>query len=101
MFRGSRSSTFAFHRGQAGIGVLADTWTISDDKMTYTFKLNPAAKWSDGQPVTAEDVQFYYDVMMNPKNMTSLFRVDLSRFDRPEAVDERTRSGSRQRNRIG
>lgn len=72
------------------IGVLANDWEISDDKMTYTFKINPAAKWSDGQPVTAEDVQFYYDVIMNPKNFTSLFRVDLGRFNRPEVVDERT-----------
>ena len=31
-------------------------------------------------PVTAEDVQFYYDVIMDPKNMTSVFRVDLKRF---------------------
>ena len=72
------------------IGVLAESWEISPDKMTYTFKINPAAKWSDGQPVTAEDVQFYFDVIMNPKNMTSLFRVDLLRFNRPEVVDTRT-----------
>ena len=72
------------------VGDLAETWDISPDKMTYTFKMNPAAKWSDGQPVTAEDVQFYYDVMMDPKNLTSLFRVDLSRFNRPEVIDERT-----------
>lgn len=72
------------------VGDLAETWDISPDKMTYTFKLNPAAKWSDGQPVTAEDVQFYYDVMMDPNNLTSLFRVDLGRFNRPEVVDEKT-----------
>jgi len=72
------------------LGVLAQSWEISPDKKTYTFHLNPEAEWSDGQPVTAEDVQFYYDVMMNPKNLTSLFRVDLARFSRPEVVDERT-----------
>lgn len=72
------------------IGLLAQSWEISPDKKTYTFKLNPAAKWSDGKPVTAEDVQFYYDVIMNPKNLTSLFRVDMSRFARPEIVDTHT-----------
>ncbi len=72
------------------IGLLAESWDISPDKMTYTFKINPAAKWSDGQPVTAEDVQFFYDVMMNPKNFTSLFRVDLVRFDRPKIIDDKT-----------
>lgn len=72
------------------VGVLASSWEISPDKKTYTFHLDPLAKWSDGQPVTAEDVQFYYDVIMNPKNLTSLFRVDLSRFSRPEVLDAHT-----------
>jgi microcin C transport system substrate-binding protein len=72
------------------IGVLAESWQISDDKTTFTFKIHPEARWSDGKAVTAEDIQFYYDVMMNPKNMTSIFRVSLKRFDRPRIVDDRT-----------
>ncbi|HEY8903696.1 MAG TPA: ABC transporter substrate-binding protein, partial [Chthoniobacterales bacterium] len=72
------------------VGVLASSWEISPDKKTYTFHIDPRAKWSDGQPVTAEDVQFYYDVIMNPKNLTSVYRVDLSRFSRPEVIDEHT-----------
>ncbi|HEX4083775.1 MAG TPA: extracellular solute-binding protein [Chthoniobacteraceae bacterium] len=75
---------------QRPVGDIASSWEISADKKTYTFHLDPAAKWSDGKPVTAEDVQFYYDVMMNPKNLTSQWRVDLSRFSRPEVVDEHT-----------
>jgi microcin C transport system substrate-binding protein len=72
------------------VGILAKSWEVSPDKKTYTFHIDPLAKWSDGQPVTAEDVQFYYDTIMNPKNLTSLFRVDLSRFSRPEVVDPLT-----------
>lgn len=72
------------------VASLAKSWEISPDKKTYTFKIDPAAKWSDGKPITAEDVQFYYDVIMNPKNLTSRVRVDLSRFARPEIVDEKT-----------
>jgi microcin C transport system substrate-binding protein len=72
------------------VGDLASSWEISPDKKTYTFHINPAAKWSDGQPVTAQDVQFYYDVIMNPKNLTSIYRVDISRFARPEVVDDHT-----------
>lgn len=72
------------------IGVLARSWEISPDGKTYTFNLDPSAKWSDGKPVTAEDVQFFYDVIMDPKNLTSLFRVALSRFSRPEVIDEHT-----------
>jgi microcin C transport system substrate-binding protein len=72
------------------VGILADSWEISKDNKTFTFHIHPEARWSDGKPVTAEDVQFYYDVMMNPKNLTSLFRVGLKRFDRPKIIDDRT-----------
>ena len=34
---------------------VAESWTISDDKLTYVFKLRPEARWSNGDPVTAED----------------------------------------------
>ncbi len=72
------------------IGILAESWEISPDGKTFTFQMRPEARWSDGEPITAEDIQFYYDVMMNPKNLTSIFRVDLSRFSRPEVIDDHT-----------
>ncbi|MFC1816200.1 extracellular solute-binding protein [Thermodesulfobacteriota bacterium] len=72
------------------IGLLAESWHISDDKKRFTFKIHSVAEWSDGKPVTAEDVQFYYDVMMNSKNMTSIFRVSLKRFERPKIIDNKT-----------
>jgi microcin C transport system substrate-binding protein len=72
------------------VGVLAGSWNISEDKKIFTFKIHSEASWSDGQPITAEDIQFYYDVIMNPKNMTSVFRVDLKRFDRPKVIDSKT-----------
>jgi|UniRef100_UPI000D37EEF7 peptide/nickel transport system substrate-binding protein len=37
---------------------LARSWTISPDGKTYTFKLEPAAKWHDGKPLTSEDVVY-------------------------------------------
>ncbi|HBJ29207.1 MAG TPA: peptide ABC transporter substrate-binding protein, partial [Cobetia sp.] len=33
----------------------AESWQISDDGKTYTFTLREDGKWSDGEPVTAED----------------------------------------------
>ena len=72
------------------VGMLAQSWEISADGKTFTFHLDPRARWSDGEPITVRDFQFYYDVIMNPKNMTPIFRVGLSRFDRPEAVDSLT-----------
>ncbi len=35
---------------------LATHWQISADKMTFRFRINPNARWSDGQPVVADDV---------------------------------------------
>ncbi|WP_438434576.1 ABC transporter substrate-binding protein [Gorillibacterium sp. sgz500922] len=37
---------------------LATKWDISEDKLTYTFHLDPNAKFSDGSPLTADDVAF-------------------------------------------
>lgn len=37
---------------------LAESWTVSEDGLTYTFNLVTDARWHDGQPVTAEDVVF-------------------------------------------
>jgi oligopeptide transport system substrate-binding protein len=34
---------------------MAESWTISDDKRVYTFKLRPGITWSDGTPITAQD----------------------------------------------
>src|SRR5476651_742010 len=34
---------------------MVDTYSLSDDKLTYTFVLRPGLKWHDGQPVTAAD----------------------------------------------
>ncbi len=41
------------------------------DKQTYTIKLNPNAKWSDGKPITADDVVFTFNLIANPKVATS------------------------------
>jgi peptide/nickel transport system substrate-binding protein len=37
---------------------LAKSWTSSADKKTWTYTLRPNLKWSDGQPLTAEDVAY-------------------------------------------
>ncbi len=43
------------------VGDLAASWTISDDGMTYTFKLKPDLKFASGNPVTAEDVAYSFE----------------------------------------
>lgn len=47
---------------------LAESWDISPDGKTYTFKLRRGVKWSDGQAFDADDVVFTYkNIVMNPE----------------------------------
>ena len=53
---------------------LATSWDISADGLTYTFHLREGAKFSDGTPVTAEDVKFSLDrVRGEESNWSSQF----------------------------
>jgi oligopeptide transport system substrate-binding protein len=44
--------------GGAPLPGIAEKWEVSPDGLTYTFHLRPEAKWSNGQPVTAEDFAY-------------------------------------------
>ncbi|TPK70317.1 ABC transporter substrate-binding protein [Mesorhizobium sp. B2-4-15] len=44
-------------------GLLADSADMDSERKSIEFHLNPSAKWSDGEPVTPEDVLFTYDVL--------------------------------------
>ncbi len=69
---------------------LACRWTISDDKLRYTFEIDPEARWSDGRPVTAADVKWTFDTIMDPNNPTGPHKVSLGKFASPEIINERT-----------
>lgn len=45
---------------------VATRWEISEDGTVYTFYLNPAAKWSNGDPVTAQDFVFSWRRSLSP-----------------------------------
>jgi len=47
------------------IGDLAKSWTLSDDGNSYTFKLHDV-EWSDGVPLTTEDIAFSLNRMVEP-----------------------------------
>jgi peptide/nickel transport system substrate-binding protein len=61
---------------------------ISEDGLSWTFKLIQNAKWHDGQPFTSDDVKFTYDTVMNAKGVRS--RVGHDRVDTLETPDEYT-----------
>ena len=47
---------------------LAESWDFDDETNTYTFHMAEDAKWQDGEPVTAEDVKFTIEAIMDPEN---------------------------------
>lgn len=46
----------------------AESYTISEDGLTFTFKLREDRMWSDGTPLTAHDYKWTYDQVMKPEN---------------------------------
>jgi peptide/nickel transport system substrate-binding protein len=47
---------------------MAESYTISEDGLTFTFNLRQDMKWSDDQPITANDYKWTYDQVTNPDN---------------------------------
>lgn len=45
---------------------VAESWEVSEDGLTYTFHLNPDAKWSDGEQITAQDFVYGWQRLVDP-----------------------------------
>jgi len=67
------------------IPALATHWQISPDKMTYRFRINPNARFSDGVPVTSEDVVASYDFRMDKTLQSPTDEITFKKFERPVA----------------
>jgi peptide/nickel transport system substrate-binding protein len=66
------------------IGLLAESWGFVDDNTAYEYTIKEGAMWSDGSPVTSEDVVDTFDIGR------ILNWTQWSYLDSVEAVDERT-----------
>jgi peptide/nickel transport system substrate-binding protein len=60
---------FVIGYGSDGSSVpgIAESWSVSPDGKTWTFKIRQGATWQDGQPVTAKDVAFTYNYIVKKK----------------------------------
>jgi peptide/nickel transport system substrate-binding protein len=48
---------------------VAESWEISEDGLVYTFKIREGITFHDGTPLTAEEVKFSFDRVMNPETL--------------------------------
>jgi len=69
---------------------LAESWEVSDDGLTYTFKLREGVKFHDGTELTAEDVAFSMDRMLSLGRGFSWLWQDVLDVGDVEAVDDYT-----------
>jgi peptide/nickel transport system substrate-binding protein len=106
-FDGHRESTFAMLHWTAPhysllvkfdpenypniIGDVAESWTISPDGLTYTFRLRDGVRFHDGSLLTARDVKATYDkIIFPPQGVVSARRASYSAVESVEAPDPRT-----------
>jgi len=67
------------------IPVLATHWQVSADKATYRFRINPNARWADGQPVTADDVVATWTFRMDKGLQDPSNQMTFGKFEKPVA----------------
>ena len=67
---------------------IADSWETSVDGLTWTFKIHPGMKWQDGEPLTASDVAFTYNYIID--NELSAYTSSTLNIKNAEAVDDAT-----------
>jgi peptide/nickel transport system substrate-binding protein len=73
------------------VGDLAQSWTVSPDKRTYTFKLRRGVVFHDGSPFTAADVKASYERILHPPpGLVSSRQVDYGAIDGIDTPDALT-----------
>jgi peptide/nickel transport system substrate-binding protein len=76
-------------------GDLAQSWSVSDDGLTYTFKLKPGLKFASGNPITAADVAYSFERAIkldkSPAFIIGQFGISGDNVaDKAKAVDDTT-----------
>lgn len=66
------SGLVSFNKDLKIVPELAEKWDISNDSKTYTFTLRKDAKFHDGRPVTAQDVQYSIERAADPKTRSTV-----------------------------
>jgi peptide/nickel transport system substrate-binding protein len=70
------------------VPALAESWQTPNDT-TYIFKLRRGVKFHDGKDLTAEDVKYTFDTVLDPKGV-AVWRANFDQVDKVEVVDPQT-----------
>ena len=76
---------FEFDKNLKVRNVLAESYTVSKDGLSYTFKLREGVKFHDGTPFNAEAVKANLDRVTNPDNKLARYN-QFNRIDKVEVV---------------
>ncbi len=71
------------------VGQLAESWVISEDKLSIIFKLKTNLVWSDGKPLTSEDCVFTLHLIQDNKTQ-SPYKSDYMKVKSAKALDAQT-----------
>jgi peptide/nickel transport system substrate-binding protein len=73
------------------VGDVAESWSISKDALTYTFKIRRGIQFHDGSPLTSKDVKATYDkIIFPPEGVVSARQASYDLVKRVEAPDPYT-----------
>jgi len=64
---------------------LATHWKISEDKMKFTFRINPDARWADGKRVTSADIIATWKLQVDPGILEAYSNILFGTFEEPIA----------------
>ena len=78
-------------RNHEMVPATAESYDVSDDGLTYTFHLREDAKWSDGEPVRAQDFEFAWKRVQDPVVASTYSWIfDSGNIESYRAVDDQT-----------
>ncbi|MCM3744691.1 ABC transporter substrate-binding protein [Sporosarcina luteola] len=83
LFRG----LFRFDENNEPKADIAESFDMSDDKLTYTFKLREDIRFHDGEPLTADDVIFTIESVLDDKN-ASFLKSDFLEVESLKKIDD-------------
>jgi peptide/nickel transport system substrate-binding protein len=72
------------------VPALAESWSASPDKLTWTYKIRSGSTWSDGKPVTARDAAWTFNLIKGNKDAGKGSGSYVKNFKTVTAPDDRT-----------